>query len=345
METIIEANTKEMNLSEELIQKYTEEASKESWFEDLEDIVVLGSHGRKDGKFDSDMDMWLIMKNTEDLEEVAFVGNQELLFRSYLSNSCGLPSLDRHLASIYDLEEAELYRKIYFRRVGLPFLLGEQTSIKRSDREDLLVSDKLSYMCWILAMEEFINRQNLLEVSESESNYKWVRRIVQEGVWEIEKYRIPTKGLLDDYYLMNFEGNWDLLYSYIQENIDQGLRLYDISESDLMKLRNYRTMITTLEKIRWEFVTSYRKLGRYSRWLKELDHIGNPRRYAFTFSEIREVVNKHNVLHPQDLVKSEGLLKILNTKPEERREQVLSPQVVYSAYRKWCLDSLSDKIL
>jgi predicted nucleotidyltransferase len=334
------ANTKvekEAFSSAEVLNKYKVIAEKELINDGVEEVLILGSYGRLDGQPSSDLDIWLILNSTEDLDEIGRIANKEFQLRVDLAEEIQLP-IATHWASIYDFKEAERYREIYSTRVGIPYYLREHIHLFKEYGEIEIPQPRTLAADWIVSLQGFIERENNLPDLQK-NVMKWKRRIVQEYFYYISGERPKSKAEQDDVFLKIFEGDRDKLIAGVNCGIERVKNEFDLKELDLEKVRILQTVATTLEKVRWEFVTCINTPNRYINWLNEEENIGLQRRYAFTPDQILNIIHKYNNFFNSNVVTSEDLVRCLEVRSNGSK-RTLNMLDFYTIFRLWSLDVL-----
>ncbi len=321
----------ETTLSDSIQKEYYDVLSQQEWFSELDEVVLLGSHGRKEGDSVSDLDVWLLLKDTSDLESLSTISSKDMELRKILAQKFNCPNLDRHPASVFNPLEAILYRKIYFTRVGLPYSLGEQSQIIQSDFALLPQIEEYDRVIdWVISINEF------LQMDELTADYvmKWKRRIIQDILYYRDNIRLVRNKDLDRIYQERYFSNPTVLRKEAEMLVRNNITKYGIEYIDIQKRENLKTIVTTLEKVRWEFMFGVVDSERYNGWLKGRLWEGSPRRYAFVPYQILDVILQYENLFGQRSFSCD-VIKKLNEDCER-----MDIYTFYRLFTKWTNDAL-----
>jgi thiamine kinase-like enzyme/predicted nucleotidyltransferase len=335
-EQFVQKTETNKELSLEVLAGYKEELQKSGLINspDISEVSVLGSFGRLEGNKESDMDIWLVCpeKNIDTLDKLSNVSDQEFLVRQKVAEKLSLPQLLRHKASIFTEEEAEIYRKVFAVRVGIPYILGD-FSIMTPNKPNPVMFDRLRFnVDYTVSLEEFIDHWQVAQDKNLpySQQRKWTRRMVQEMFFKATGRRLIRNQDQEELIKNNYGDSDIKVIEATKSEIMCHKKL--LTPEEIKKQQNLHKIMWTLEKVRWELIKGKSNPQHLENWRQGID-----RSFGFYPFEIGQLITETLGLtyDPTSTTKKLGLQLIglnRNTNQEDIDE-------FHSTLSKWISES------
>ena len=230
--------------------------------------MILGSLGKFGGNSVSDIDSWLVCTDVRitDLEFMIKASEEELKIRKTLNSSYNYLNLSRHRASIFSEQEAELYRRSFAVRVGIPYIIGEQNVLQGNNNSsrNIVFTEKEIKTDLLVSMDEFHNAYTVLD--NDVIRKKATRRIIQEGRYYRVGERIKGNTEIDRLVDVEYDGDWQKAMETELEKTRMWVG--EVEPKEYEKRALLHKLAWTLEKVRWEMIESKLDSRYLERWRK-----------------------------------------------------------------------------
>lgn len=292
----------------------------------VNEVRIGGSFGRNDSNYNSDIDVWFIVKSLPTLPEIVELSNEELLVRHNLGKKYNYPNFDRHYCTILSQIEADFYEEVFPARVGVPRFLGETISLwgqskiitKTSTKSDIIVS-----------LKEFENtRKQVMDKGRSDLSRKYARRTLRELYFYRDNKRFVSDKSVDEIIKSTYEDNDEKVFVAARVFVNQ-LSSASSKEAIYHRDLSHRLMFT-LEKVRWELVYGLTNKIDYINWVQE-----KKKYYAFFPSEIIQLITEASSMLGVEKTEEIFLLNEISTKS-------FSTDLIYQFHdyhTKWMLNN------